>query len=468
VIVKELFARLGLTVDEGGFSKAKTALGSVRTAVLGLGAVLGAVKVGIEAMVKHTAETADHLDDLSQSTGISSKTLQELAYAGQFANLSLDDLAGGMKFLSKHAYEASTGNASASATFQELGIAVRDAAGQLKTPEQLLNDVADAMVRLPDGAKKSALAMEVMGRAGTGLIPFLNMGSGGLAKMAKEAHATGNVMSKRTLEDGQRLADDFDRLTLAAKGLSQTIAGPLLKPMARTVETLVQWVTSNRKLIAGGAVAFANAFGAAMRAVVQVVGGAASLLGELLVKSEGFAVILGVVGAAALLAFFPITAAIGGLLLLLEDVYGYMHGKRSLIGFLKEKLSGAMHDMLEDPITFWKTQLEEFADWFGRMIGGKFSRALDNLFGAAPRPAPGQQVIGAQPPDSATGFSNFMSNLFGPPPGPTPVLAGAAGGAVHNWVINAPGGDPQAIKQAVDQVLQTHFNNADAQLGPVR
>jgi hypothetical protein len=46
----------------------------VRTAVLGLGAVLGAVvKVGIEAMVHSTAETADHLDDLSQSTGIGAR-----------------------------------------------------------------------------------------------------------------------------------------------------------------------------------------------------------------------------------------------------------------------------------------------------------------------------------------------------------------------------------------------------------
>jgi hypothetical protein len=118
VIVRELFARLGLQVDEAAFAAADAALGVVRKGLFGLAGVATAVAGGFAAAVGTMVAQGGRLDDLSKQVGVSTDALQTLGYAADQNGVSIDELAQSLQYIARQAYEASTGGkaqASASA-----------------------------------------------------------------------------------------------------------------------------------------------------------------------------------------------------------------------------------------------------------------------------------------------------------------------------------------------------------------
>ena len=68
--------------------------------------------------------------------------------------------------------------------FQKLGIEFQKSDGTLRSATDVLKDLADIVAKMPDGAEKTALGNELMGKSWKELIPLLNEGSAGLAKAA--------------------------------------------------------------------------------------------------------------------------------------------------------------------------------------------------------------------------------------------------------------------------------------------
>ena len=83
---------------------------------------------------------------------------------------------------------ASEGNPNA---FKKLNIDLKDSSGQLQATDKVLAQIADRFKSMPDGPQKTALAMQLFGRQGKDMIPFLNQGSAGLAELNKKAHELG-------------------------------------------------------------------------------------------------------------------------------------------------------------------------------------------------------------------------------------------------------------------------------------
>ena len=102
----------------------------------------------------------------------------------------------GLLFLSRNASAAAGGSKEAAEGFQRLGVKLKDADGKLRSPAELIYDVADGLQRLPDGTEKAALAMKLFGRGGAELVPVLNGGRGGLRALGVEARELGVVLSK--------------------------------------------------------------------------------------------------------------------------------------------------------------------------------------------------------------------------------------------------------------------------------
>ena len=65
-------------------------------------------------------------------------------------------------------------------TFKDLGIQIKDSAGNLRQPNAIFEDVAEIFHNTEDGAAKTALAVELFGKSGAALIPMLNDGKSGL------------------------------------------------------------------------------------------------------------------------------------------------------------------------------------------------------------------------------------------------------------------------------------------------
>ncbi len=128
---------------------------------------------------KGLIEVVDGLDRLSQKTGIGINALSGYQVAAEKAGLSTGDLDTGLKKFNKTLVEAQNGNYQSASAFKNLGITIEEL--KTKSPEQIINKLADNFTKLKDGPEKAANALKIFGKAGTDLIPFLNQGSEALS-----------------------------------------------------------------------------------------------------------------------------------------------------------------------------------------------------------------------------------------------------------------------------------------------
>src|SRR5512144_3264334 len=187
---------------------------------LGFATAATAAGAAIFGLAKAAAEHGEHLNTLSQRTGVAVEDLSLLKFAAEQSETSLDELAGGMNFLQRNMVEAKTGNEQMVAAFNALGVTVTDANGKLRPTKDVMFDVADAIQSIQDPALKTKLMIEVMGRSASGLVPMFNEGSEGIVKLMNEVEAMGLKMSTETAKQADKFNDSLAKLWLVIKQVS--------------------------------------------------------------------------------------------------------------------------------------------------------------------------------------------------------------------------------------------------------
>lgn len=79
--------------------------------------------------------------------------------------------------------------------------------------------MADAFARMPDSARKSALAIELFGESGAKLLPFLNQAKAGLLDLGRQAEQLGIVLTQDQANIGDALGDSLDSVSKAIAGV---------------------------------------------------------------------------------------------------------------------------------------------------------------------------------------------------------------------------------------------------------
>ena len=177
VVGENNIRRLGNSMQglEGRIKNASLATNLLYTSLKGLAAL--AVTGGVVALAKSAIDLADDMRDLSQRTGVSIESLGQFKVAAELSGSSLEGVANGLKFLNKNMVAAATGADGAAAAFKTVGVSTKEADGTLRSADKVFLDVADRFKAMRDGPEKAALAMKIFGKAGTELIPILNLGS---------------------------------------------------------------------------------------------------------------------------------------------------------------------------------------------------------------------------------------------------------------------------------------------------
>ena len=280
------------------FDSIKRGLGGLTDTAKGVNGVLAnlgvAVSVaGLTAMVKSAIDTGDALDEMSQRVGVSVETLSVWKPAAEQSGVSGESFEKGLRKLSTTMLEAATGSEDAARNFAAVGVEFKNQDGTLRATDQVLLDLAERFKAMPDGAEKTALAVQLFGKAGADLIPFLNQGRDGINELAAEMQALGVQMSSETAAQAGNFNDALDKLHLATKSIgNQIIASllPALNDMAGgmvesakqggTLRTILDGVVLVLKTLALGAatvgkafVALGEAIGAGVAAAVEALKG---------------------------------------------------------------------------------------------------------------------------------------------------------------------------------------------------
>lgn len=219
-------------------------------------ATTGVAVVGaLFEMAESTSKIGAAMHDLSARTGISTETLSEFGYAAGQSGASIGDVTTGIRLLATHMEDVTTKGDSANETFKKLGISVTDANGHLRPTSEVLLDVADKFKNMEDGAQKSAIAVELFGRGGLALIPMLNEGRDGIAKLSAEAQRLGIVFGGEASDKADEFDDALFAMNQSVIGLTRAIgeqAYPVFLKMVSGITDVIvatkDWINENPKL----------------------------------------------------------------------------------------------------------------------------------------------------------------------------------------------------------------------------
>lgn len=218
---------------EKSFGRVKSALKAAFT----VAAVKKSVD-GIMNLANTTAQAADRIDKQSQALGISRKAFQQWDYILSQSGASIDSLGVSMKTLNSAILG---GSDSAVEAFEQLGLQWDSLAGM--SQEGAFEAVVDAFQRMPQGARKSALAIQLFGKNGQTLMPLLNTSSEAMNDLRKNTERLGFVMSDSMIDAGVKFGDTLDDLKRVAGGLGNLLGYSLLEPLTGIFEAVINFAT---------------------------------------------------------------------------------------------------------------------------------------------------------------------------------------------------------------------------------
>lgn len=222
--------------------------------MLGASAAVGS---SILAVGKSTADYAGDMYDMARGAGIGVEAFQKLAYAGRMSGVETEKLSASLVKFDRMVAEATGGNKTYMQTFEDLGIKIKDSAGNLRQPNEIFEDVADIFHNTEDGIGKTALAVELFGKSGADLIPMLNDGKAGLKAFYAEAERLGLALSNEMIAKGDAFSDQLENIGEQVKGVKLQLGAALIpalsaatEKISKVIDKITKWVQENPELAA--------------------------------------------------------------------------------------------------------------------------------------------------------------------------------------------------------------------------
>jgi len=175
------------------------------------------------------AAYADDLLTMSTVTGMSTEKLQELQYAADLVDVSVDTITGSMKKNLASMSKAAKGNEATAAAYEKLGVAVTDANGNLRDDETVYWELIEALGQVEDETQRDVLAMELLGKSASDLNPLIEAGADKMAELAEDAHKAGYVLDDETLGAFGEFDDQLRKLDKGAEAAKNAL-GTILLP----------------------------------------------------------------------------------------------------------------------------------------------------------------------------------------------------------------------------------------------
>ncbi|WP_079437559.1 phage tail tape measure C-terminal domain-containing protein [Zoogloea sp. LCSB751] len=226
------------------FDKAKSAMANFAMGSLGIGAGLGVSSI-VSQMDKAISSMAE-LKDMSEKTGARVQALSALSATAKQAGIEMGTVETGLVRMAKAMSGADDEAKGAGQALSALGLSAKDLR-QMDTADAL-KTVADKMSDYRDGAGKTALALDLFGKSGAQLLPFLK-------ELAERQDLVGKVT-----DEAAYMADHYEkalqRLTAGTSTFYRTLAMDALP----TLNTFVDRMNDGTK-IAGGFWKALNTFG---------------------------------------------------------------------------------------------------------------------------------------------------------------------------------------------------------------
>lgn len=159
--IKEFLVGLGFKVDEAGLAKFSEGIASASLRVTALAAATTAAAGVIVAGVQKIAADFDQMDKLATQFRTTADAIDEFADAAGILGIKEETAVEGLRNLDRAIVDTSMDMGRAKAVFADLGITVKDAAGNLKPTTEVMAELAEKFKGMERG--KQIRVMERLG-----------------------------------------------------------------------------------------------------------------------------------------------------------------------------------------------------------------------------------------------------------------------------------------------------------------
>lgn len=381
-VVEELVSVLGLEIGENALATLTQFRSAVTKGLAGVGGMVAALGAAFAGTVVSVANLGLEISTTARKIGISTDAVQELQYAADMTNVSFSSLTTAMKFLSKNAAEG--GDAATRIMSALGGVGMRNANGQLKTADELIEAFADKIVKVKDPIEQVKIAMHGLhGQSGVEIMPLLKLGGEGIRRLREEAHDLGAVLDKDTIRASERFNVSLQKLKYALMGVRNEAGTPFIDDFSDAMDWMTDRVRAAREgfqELAKGIRELGQRFGR----IIEVGKHAAEVVGKFLKDNKfdklGEAIHwmdlleAAMIGIAAISVTSAASVAAGWLLaaapfiiiatligLIVDDIAHFITGGESVLG-LAEKWSRAFDPKDSNLVKFFKAALQLLFD----------------------------------------------------------------------------------------------------------
>jgi hypothetical protein len=183
--------------------------------------------------IKGAVESMEQLALSAQKVGVSAKDLQQLNVAANLTGTNAESLNKALVILSKNMADLSGKAGPATKYLRDLGI-------EAGTPvSEAFAKLSAQFEKMPDGAQKTALAVQEFGKAGAQLIPMLNEAGPLLAEIAKQFGELGIALTDQDVKAAKDFADEMKLMSAAIAGVTEKIVAGMAPALTAIAASLI-------------------------------------------------------------------------------------------------------------------------------------------------------------------------------------------------------------------------------------
>lgn len=391
-VVDELVTLLSFKTSPGtekAIKSIKDGISTLKSEVTKWAAAATAAGAATSAFLLSASDKAIELQKLSQSTNLSTDSLQQWQYAAEAVGASSAAVTSDLESLLKTMSSPIPGELNME--LMMLGVSVRNASGQLRGADEVLKDVGDKLNKM--GAAESVQWAERVGISNDTLM-LLKQGRQGLSELFEEAQLVGAIIPEDAINRGAELSKSIKTLKTVFQALGNSIALSFAPNLKKVVDNFKQFLINNADFVRQGLGVtidgVSRGFGRFWDILVKIKDGFVALLQPMqpfLKNMDAVKVVAGLVTGAlagflalmapAIIQFAAVGAAIAGVSLVIEDFITWLQGGESVIGDIVNAFSNWM-DKFPELKEDLKSVGQVFADVFNA-IPGLIDKCIDKI-----------------------------------------------------------------------------------------
>jgi TP901 family phage tail tape measure protein len=385
--LRSILAYFGIDVDasqlDGADKKIKGFTANLKLAGAAIGE--GLFFQQAKAFFSEQVQNAAHLQDLAERFDVTVQSIKAFGFAAESAGIDMDSATRSLSILQRNLGKAGIGGKGGeqAKAFHDLGIHIKDAAGNTRPFNDILLDVADAMQKLPDQSKRSAYAMELFGRQGMLLLPILSQGRKHLEGLFKEANELGSGLGSKFYNDAKEAREEFQHFGFALNSIKERILDAVLPTIIMLGGWLIEISQAVLDLTKHTNLLKEAMLGIALFAGWKTIGTIVSLIEKFGLLDKVMLLLRPTIIETALaFALWALPAvAILSLFLLLEDFWTMLKGGKSVIGDDIDALFGfGASRKFVDWLTEGVSKLTDDFEGFGLVVWGLIAGPLKALW----------------------------------------------------------------------------------------